>query len=114
MTSSDKPDVPLAQKAATDGKPMTLTLDAKTQKAAEAALVGTGTVPSALAAVDVTSGDLLAVASSPEAGMNRALQSGYAPGSTLKVATTYSLLTKGLLRRRRSCVPRVSLSMAPP
>ena len=97
VTSSDKPGVPLVQKAATDGKPMTLTLDAKTQKAAEAALVGTGTVPSALVAVDVTSGDLLAVASSPEAGMNRALQSGYAPGSTLKVATTYSLLTKGLL-----------------
>jgi cell division protein FtsI/penicillin-binding protein 2 len=96
VTSSDKPDAPLVEKAATDGKPMTLTLDAKTQKAAEAALVGTGAVPSALVAVDVATGDLLAVASSPQAGMNRALMSAYAPGSTLKVATTYSLLTKGL------------------
>jgi cell division protein FtsI/penicillin-binding protein 2 len=75
---------------------MTLTLDTKTQKAAEAALVGTGTVPSALVAVDIASGDLLAVASSPEAGMNRALLSAYAPGSTLKVATAYSLLTHGV------------------
>ena len=96
VTASDKPDVPLVQKAAVDGKPMTLTLDTKTQKAAEAALTGTGAVPSALVAVDVATGDLLAVASSPEAGMDRALMSGYAPGSTLKVATTYSLLTKGV------------------
>jgi cell division protein FtsI/penicillin-binding protein 2 len=96
VTSSDKPNAPLVDKPAVDGKPITLTLDTKTQKAAEAALVGTGTVPSALVAVDVATGDLLAVASSPEAGMNRALLSAYAPGSTLKVATTYSLLTKGV------------------
>ena len=96
VTSSDKPDAPLVEKAATDGKPMTLTLDSKTQKAAEAALTSTGAVPSALVAVDVVTGYLLAVASSPEFGLNRALTSGYAPGSTLKVATTYSLLTKGL------------------
>src|SRR5665811_680390 len=96
VTASDKPDVPLFEKAAVDGAPMTLTLDAKTQSAAEAALAGSGTVPSALVAVDVTTGDLLAVANSPAFGMNRALLSSYAPGSTLKVATTYSLLTKGL------------------
>jgi len=96
VTSSDKPDAPLLEKAVVDGKPMTLTLDTRTQKAAEAALAGTGAVPSALVAVDVATGDLLAVASSPELGMNRALLSHYAPGSTLKVATTYSLLTKGL------------------
>ena len=96
VTSSDNPDVALVEKPSTDGKPLTLTLDTKTQKAAEAALTGTGTVPSALVAVDVTTGDLLAVASAPTNGMNRALLSRYAPGSTLKVATTYSLLTKGL------------------
>lgn len=96
VISTDKPDAPLIGKAAVDGKPMTLTLDTKTQEAAEAALTGTGAVPSALVAVDVATGDLLAVASQPELGMNRALLSHYAPGSTLKVATTYSLLTKGL------------------
>jgi len=96
VTASDKPDVLLFEKAAVDGAPMTLTLDAKTQSAAEAALAGSGAVPSALVAVDVATGDLLAVANSPSFGMNRALLSSYAPGSTLKVATTYSLLTKGL------------------
>jgi len=47
-------------------------------------------------AVDVTTGDLLAVANSPAFGMDRALLGQYQPGSTLKVATTYSLLGKGL------------------
>ena len=36
VTASDKPDAPLFEKAAVDGAPMTLTLDPKTQKAAEA------------------------------------------------------------------------------
>jgi len=96
VTASDKPDVPLFEKAAVDGAPMTLTLDPKIQSAAEAALAGSGTVPSALVAVDVTTGDLLAVANSPAFGMDRALLGQYQPGSTLKVATTYSLLGKGL------------------
>jgi cell division protein FtsI/penicillin-binding protein 2 len=96
VTASDKPDAPLFEKPAVDGAPMTLTLDSKVQSAAEAALAGTKAVPSALVAVDVRTGDLLAVANSPAFGMNRALLSAYAPGSTLKVATTYSLLSKGL------------------
>lgn len=96
VTASDRPDAPLFEKAATDGAPMTLTLDPKTQSAAESALAGTGPVPSALVAVDVATGDLLAVANSPTFGTNRALFGQYPPGSTLKVATTYSLLGKGL------------------
>ncbi len=96
VTASDKLDTPLFEKPPVDGAPMTLTLDPAVQAAAEAALAPTGAVPSALVAVDVATGDLLAVANSPSFGMNRALLSHYAPGSTLKVATTYSLLTKGL------------------
>ena len=96
VTASDKPKVPLFEKAATAGAPMTLTLDPKTQSAAESALAGSAAVPSSLVAVDVVTGDLLAVANSPALGMNRALQGRYPPGSTLKVATTYSLLGKGL------------------
>ena len=91
-----KPDAPLFEKPATDGAPMTLTLDRTVQTAAEDALKGSGTVASSLVAVDVTTGDLLAVANSPARGMNRALLGRYPPGSTLKVATTYSLLVKGL------------------
>jgi len=96
VTASDKPDVPLFEKAAVNGAPMTLTLDPKIQSAAEAALEGSAPVPSALVAVDVKTGDLLAAANWPSVGMNRALQGQYQPGSTLKVATTYSLLGKGL------------------
>jgi len=96
VTASDKPGASLFEKPAVNGAPMTLTLDPKTQSAAEAALAGSGAVPSALVAVDVATGDLLAVANSPAFGMNRALQGRYQPGSTLKVATTYSLLGKGL------------------
>jgi len=96
VTASDKPDRPLFEQAATDGTPVTLTLDPKAQAAAEAALTGTGATPSALVAVDVPTGDLLAVANAPALGQNRALLGRYPPGSTLKVATTYALLTKGL------------------
>ncbi len=96
VTASDKPEAPLFEKAALDGAPMTVTLDPKVQTAAEAALAGSGAVPSSLVAVDVATGDLLAVANSPALGMNRALLGRYQPGSTLKVATTYSLLQKGL------------------
>lgn len=96
VTASDKPDVPLFEKAAVNGAPMTLTLDPKIQSAAEAALEASAPVPSALVAVDVKTGDLLAAANWPSVGMNRALQGQYQPGSTLKVATTYSLLGKGL------------------
>ena len=96
VTASDKPDAPLFEKAAVNGAPMTLTLDPRIQSAAEAALAGSSPVPSSLVAVDVTTGDLLAVANSPAFGMDRALLGQYQPGSTLKVATTYSLLGKGL------------------
>ncbi len=95
VSASDKPDAPLFEKAATDGAPMTLTLDRKTQLAAEAALAGSHAVPSSLVAVDVATGDLLAVANSVD-NANQALLGRYAPGSTLKVATTYSLLGNGL------------------
>ena len=96
VTASDKPGVPLFEKAATDGAPMTLTLDIKTQQAAESALAVTRKVASSLVAVDVATGELLAVANSPTTNSNLALQGRYQPGSTLKVATTYSLLRKGL------------------
>lgn len=103
-----KADTPLFEKPPTDGAPMTLTLDPKTQAAAEAALAGADPVPSALVAVDVATGDLLAVANSPTFGTNRALLGQYQPGSTLKVATTYSLLGKGLSASKTvPCPPSV-------
>jgi len=93
VTASDKPNVPLFEKPAVPGLPLRLALDREIQEAAQAALPG---VASALVAVDVPSGDVIAAANSPVTGFDRALQGKFPPGSTLKVATTYSLLNKGL------------------
>jgi cell division protein FtsI/penicillin-binding protein 2 len=105
VTASDKPEAPLFEKAATAGAQMTLTLNRKTQDAAEAALAGSVKVRSSLVAVDVKTGELLAVANSPTSDTNLALVGRYAPGSTLKVATTYSLLSKGKRLSPSTMVP---------
>ncbi len=75
------------------GKDVQLALDPKVEGAAESALAATGDVPSALVAVDVTSGDVLAAANRPAFGFDRALSGQFPPGSTFKVASTYALLT---------------------
>lgn len=93
VTASSAPDTPLFEKAAVDGKDVRTTLDTSVQEAAESALAGTGSVPSALVAVDVRTGDVLASANSPALGFDRAITGRYPPGSSLKVATTYALLT---------------------
>ena len=55
-------------------------------------------MPSALVAVDVKTGDVLASANSPELGFDRAMTGHYPPGSAFKIATTYSLLTRARSR----------------
>lgn len=79
----------------TPGKDLQTTLDPKVQNAAEAALREVGDSPAALVATDVRTGTVLAVANTPSSGINRALSGRYQPGSTLKVSTTYALLTSG-------------------
>ena len=95
VTSSGRPDAPLFEKAAVDGKDVKTTLVPQVQAAAESALTKTGDVPSALVALDVKSGDVLASANSPALGFDRAITGRYPPGSAFKVATTYSLLSNG-------------------
>lgn len=74
------------------GTIITTTLDADIQRAAEQALEAT-TLTSALVAVQVSTGDILAVANGPRgATSNFALVGRYPPGSTFKVVTAYSLL----------------------
>ncbi|YAL83571.1 penicillin-binding transpeptidase domain-containing protein [Dermacoccaceae bacterium W4C1] len=78
------------------GTNLQTTLDAKVQRAAEAALSAAGdSSPAAIVATDVKTGDVLAIANSPTNGIDRALTGRYQPGSTLKVSTTYALLTSG-------------------
>jgi cell division protein FtsI/penicillin-binding protein 2 len=95
VTSSAAPGTPLFSKAAVAGKDVSTTLSPRVQDAAESALKRTGSVPSALVAVDVKTGDVLASADSPALGFDRALTGHYPPGSAFKIATTYALLTSG-------------------
>ncbi|TXR57910.1 penicillin-binding transpeptidase domain-containing protein [Quadrisphaera setariae] len=82
------------------GQPVQLSLDARVQQAADAALATATSKDAqpaaALVAVDVPSGDLLAVANTPTTGADRALDGRYPPGSTFKAVSTTALLTTGL------------------
>src|SRR5262249_30975546 len=82
----------------TDPKPggsLKTTLDVKTQNAAEAAMVGE-TRRSALVAIRVSDGALLAVANGPgAAGNNFALLGQTPPGSTFKTITALGVLNTG-------------------
>ncbi|HET7822767.1 MAG TPA: penicillin-binding transpeptidase domain-containing protein [Ornithinibacter sp.] len=97
VTASGEGGATLFEKAATDGKDVETTLDPAVQEAAEKALVDSRLkVPGAVVAVDVKSGEVLAVANSPTTGFDRALTGRYPPGSTFKVATSYAYLTRGI------------------
>jgi cell division protein FtsI/penicillin-binding protein 2 len=75
--------------------PVETTLDPTIQSAAEAAMAGV-TQNAALVALDAATGQIRAVANRPAAGYDRALAGTYPPGSTMKIITTYALLTKGV------------------
>jgi cell division protein FtsI/penicillin-binding protein 2 len=79
------------------GKDLTISLDEKVQRGAEAALV-TATQPAGLVAIRPSTGEVLAVANGGPngSGYNRALLGQYPPGSTFKIATTFALLENGL------------------
>ncbi len=85
-----------------DGTDLQLSLDARVQQAADAALAGAvaagaaGNGNASLVAVDVPTGDVLAVANTPASGANRALTGQYPPGSTFKAVSTLALLGTGL------------------
>jgi cell division protein FtsI/penicillin-binding protein 2 len=83
---------------ATDGADLALTLDERVQVAADQALttVTGGNGNAALVAIDVPSGDILAVANTPATGTDRALTGTYPPGSTFKSVSTLALLPTGL------------------
>lgn len=86
---------PLFRTDAVPGQALTLTIDPKVQQVADAALTGSP-VEAALTAVDVRTGAVLAVASSPSSGLNRAMLGQYPPGSMFKVVSTLALLERGL------------------
>ncbi|MFF3273263.1 penicillin-binding transpeptidase domain-containing protein [Streptomyces chrestomyceticus] len=92
--ATQQPDETL--KVLSKGTPGTLktTLDAKVQAAAEKAVKGK---PKASAvALKPSTGEILAIANSPEKGFNTATQGSLAPGSTMKIVTASMLIDKGL------------------
>ncbi|PRY16087.1 penicillin-binding transpeptidase domain-containing protein [Kineococcus rhizosphaerae] len=77
------------------GRTVTTTLDAGVQTSADDALAASP-APAALVAVDVATGDVVAVSNFPVDGGDRALTGRFPPGSTFKVVTTLALLANGL------------------
>jgi cell division protein FtsI/penicillin-binding protein 2 len=77
------------------GTPLNLTIDQRAQNAAENALAGTELV-SALVAVEVSTGHVLAVANGPGAAVqNYAMTGQYPPGSIFKTVTVYGAMERG-------------------
>jgi cell division protein FtsI/penicillin-binding protein 2 len=88
----------VASSAPKPGKPVATTISLPVQQAAEAAIAGT-TTPSALVAVQASTGSLLAVANDDptDSGVDYALDALEAPGSTFKTVTATALIQdKGL------------------
>ncbi|MFJ4675557.1 penicillin-binding transpeptidase domain-containing protein [Kitasatospora sp. NPDC088783] len=76
-----------------------LTLDARLQEAAEAAVAkqsAGGTRAASLVAIEPSTGHVLAYAFSPSTGPNRAFTGITPPGSTMKVVTAAALLEAGV------------------
>jgi cell division protein FtsI/penicillin-binding protein 2 len=81
---------------AAPGQPVQLSIDAKTQQAADNVLASQPK-PSALVAIQAATGKVLAVANGPGVvGLNNAFVGRYPPGSSFKVVTTYALLQNGV------------------
>ncbi len=79
-----------------DGTPVTLTLDQRLQSAAEAALASQTKRPTALVAVRISTGEVLAAAVGPGAnGATLALAGKNPPGSTFKIISSLALVRKG-------------------
>ncbi|WP_307865055.1 penicillin-binding transpeptidase domain-containing protein [Myceligenerans salitolerans] len=85
-------------KEAKDGEPVELTLDVAMQQHAEQVLADAGEdSPSAIVAVDATTGGVLAAASGEGSqGYNTAMLGQYPPGSTFKIASALGMLRNGL------------------
>lgn len=81
------------------GEDVRLALDVDVQNAADQAAAsaaeGNGNV--AVVAIDVPTGDVLAVANTPVTGTDRALTGTYPPGSTFKAVSTAAFLGEGLV-----------------
>ncbi len=92
------------------GADLATTLDEAVQVAADQALasVAEGNGNAALVAIDVPTGDVVAVANTPAAGVDRALTGTYPPGSTFKTVSSLALLPTGLTPEEVVPCPRTA------
>ncbi len=89
-------DATLLSVPARPGQPLRTTIDPAIQTAADNALAGQAK-PSALVAIRVSTGEVLAVSNGPDGGAYDLALTGQAPpGSTFKIVTTLALLEGGL------------------
>ena len=94
---------------AVQGTPLRTTLDQTVQAAADAALSTVTNQPSALVAVRVSTGQVVAVANGPAGGgFDTALLGQIVPGSAFKIVTTTALLEQGFnVNTAVPCVPQI-------
>jgi len=86
----------IASQPVVDGKPLQTTLDQNVENAADAALSTITDQPSALVAIRVSTGQVVAVANGPAGGgYDTALLGQVPPGSAFKLVTTAALLQQG-------------------
>lgn len=92
-------------------EPVRTTLDLPTQRAAEEALAKTPQ-PAALVALRPSTGQILAIVSTPTAvAFDRALDGSYPPGSTFKIVTTAALLASGVTPTTpATCPPTITVN----
>ncbi|MDF3293223.1 penicillin-binding transpeptidase domain-containing protein [Streptomyces silvisoli] len=76
------------------GKPLTTTIDAHIQAAAEKAITTKGPDASTVV-IQPSTGAILAVANQPAVGFDKAMSGNYAPGSTFKLITASTALETG-------------------
>jgi Penicillin binding protein transpeptidase domain len=108
VDSAGRAGVTLARWAGRAPQPVSSTVDAAMQALAAQVIANTGH-PSALVAIDASTGAVLAAASNP-AGYPRALLGEYPPGSTFKMVTlTAALLAGHTLNDPIACTPTVTV-----
>ena len=95
LAPSGDPTAVLEQFEGTPPEPVQTTIDLAVQRAAEDAISG-ASLPTAMVVVDISTGEVRAVANAASPGFNRALSGVYPPGSTFKVVTASALLDSGM------------------
>ncbi|MBB5869955.1 cell division protein FtsI/penicillin-binding protein 2 [Allocatelliglobosispora scoriae] len=89
-------DITAHEVAAVNGSPLKLTLDAKTQNAADKALAGKKDRRTSIVAIRISDGQVLAAANGPDGGgENLAFTAQVPPGSTFKVVSAFGLVDNG-------------------